>query len=261
MSFSRLRRAKAASSGRARPLGLFAQPAARARPALSPHARRPRPLPPRGAGPVGLNGDGPSLRDFLAERRYSRVLRRAPDRAPGLVDLVRRPRRSCGPSRPASSRSSSRTTASSRSAAGRAGARVSGGSRRYVEALVAPFAEPRSPAGAGASHRAPTRPRRPRFDDTVARLRRGRARRPLRSGARRCSPTPATPSARCSARSPTSANETVLHTDERLLPRRRAARASWNYHLTARARRPDHDHLRHEPPPVAARATAGSSSP
>ena len=26
-------------------------------------------------------------------------------------------------------------------------------------------------------------------------------------------------------------NEAVLHTDESLLPRRRAARASWNYHL------------------------------
>ncbi len=31
---------------------------------------------------------------------------------------------------------------------------------------------------------------------------------------------------------PYQSNETVLHTDERLLPRRRAARASWNYHLT-----------------------------
>ena len=29
----------------------------------------------------------------------------------------------------------------------------------------------------------------------------------------------------------TSRNETVLHTDSRLLPRRPAARASWNYHL------------------------------
>jgi uncharacterized protein len=27
-------------------------------------------------------------------------------------------------------------------------------------------------------------------------------------------------------------NQAVLHTDERLLPRRRGARASWNYHLT-----------------------------
>jgi predicted NAD/FAD-binding protein len=30
---------------------------------------------------------------------------------------------------------------------------------------------------------------------------------------------------------PYKANDVVLHTDERLLPRRRAARASWNYHL------------------------------
>jgi predicted NAD/FAD-binding protein len=34
------------------------------------------------------------------------------------------------------------------------------------------------------------------------------------------------------------ANEAVLHTDERLLPRRRAAWASWNYHLVNGASRP-----------------------
>jgi len=34
-------------------------------------------------------------------------------------------------------------------------------------------------------------------------------------------------------------NETVLHSDERLLPRRRAARACWNYHLPAGSE-PDH---------------------
>jgi predicted NAD/FAD-binding protein len=34
----------------------------------------------------------------------------------------------------------------------------------------------------------------------------------------------------------TSRNETVLHTDSRLLPRRLGARASWNYHLGARRR-------------------------
>ena len=52
---------------------------------------------------------------------------------------------------------------------------------------------------------------------------------------------------------PYKTNEAVLHTDERLLPRRRAARASWNYHLPRGARRAHHDHLRHEPAPVAAR--------
>ncbi|MFA6954517.1 MAG: FAD-dependent oxidoreductase [Thermoanaerobaculia bacterium] len=35
----------------------------------------------------------------------------------------------------------------------------------------------------------------------------------------------------------TSSNETVLHTDARLLPRRRDARASWNYGIDARAQR------------------------
>jgi predicted NAD/FAD-binding protein len=34
----------------------------------------------------------------------------------------------------------------------------------------------------------------------------------------------------------TSRNQTVLHTDSRLLPRRRTARASWNYHIGSRQR-------------------------
>ena len=48
-------------------------------------------------------------------------------------------------------------------------------------------------------------------------------------------------------------NEAVLHTDERLLPRRRRAWASWNYHLLDDADRPADRHLPHEPPAVAAR--------
>ena len=35
-------------------------------------------------------------------------------------------------------------------------------------------------------------------------------------------------------------NETVLHTDESLLPRRKLARASWNYHLAKDSSQPDH---------------------
>ena len=47
----------------------------------------------------------------------------------------------------------------------------------------------------------------------------------------RCSPTRPTASTSCSARSRYQANEAVLHTDPRMLPRRRRAWASWNYHL------------------------------
>ena len=46
----------------------------------------------------------------------------------------------------------------------------------------------------------------------------------------------------------TSRNETVLHTDSRLLPTRPSARASWNYHVgTCGAR--GHVDLSHEPAP------------
>ena len=53
-------------------------------------------------------------------------------------------------------------------------------------------------------------------------------------------------------------NEAVLHTDERLLPRRRRASASWNFHLADDAGPCHHDHLRHESPPGACARTASS---
>ena len=55
---------------------------------------------------------------------------------------------------------------------------------------------------------------------------------------------------------PYQANEAVLHTDRRLLPRRRRAWASWNYHLVAGRDRPGHRDLPHEPPAVAATPTS-----
>ena len=48
-------------------------------------------------------------------------------------------------------------------------------------------------------------------------------------------------------------NEAVLHTDARMLPRRRRAWASWNYHLLDEPKPAADRHLPHEPPAVAAR--------
>ena len=88
--------------------------------------------------------DDPSLADWLGAQRFSARVRRAADRPAGRRRLVGRPARRCGASRPASSPSSSTTTGCSSCAGGRAGATVTGGSHRYVEALVAPV--PRPPA-------------------------------------------------------------------------------------------------------------------
>ena len=49
-------------------------------------------------------------------------------------------------------------------------------------------------------------------------------------------------------------NEAVLHTDGRLLPRRAAARAAWNYHLLEEPGA-EHRDLLDEPPPAAAAPT------
>ena len=113
---------------------------------------------------------------------------------------------------------------------------VSGGSRRYVEAHRRHVRRPGSPAGAGASHRAPARPASTCASTT-----------PSPASTRSCWPsTPIRRSAMLAEPSPLERevlgaipyqpNETVLHTDERLLPRRRAARASWNYHLAPEPR-------------------------
>ena len=48
-------------------------------------------------------------------------------------------------------------------------------------------------------------------------------------------------------------NEAVLHTDTSLLPRRRAAWSSWNFHLAERPPRAQHRHLLDEQPAAAAR--------
>ena len=110
---------------------------------------------------------------------------------------------------------------------------VAGGSARYVEALTAPFRERirlRTPVSSITRARRPRRDRR-RGRASAERYRPGGDRHPLRPGAARCSATPASASTELLGAIPYQRNEAVLHTDSTLLPRRRAARSAWNFHL------------------------------
>jgi predicted NAD/FAD-binding protein len=108
---------------------------------------------------------------------------------------------------------------------------VKGGSARYVEALTAPFAHRirlRSPVGAierAGDHVLVTvrGAAAMRFDHVVLATHSDQALALLSD------PTPREHDILSSI--PYQANEAVLHTDARLLPRRRRAWASWNYHL------------------------------
>ena len=128
---------------------------------------------------------------------------------------------------------------------------------RYVEALSRRSRDRIRTATPVRAIRAPRRPR-----DGQAARRRARALRPrgprhaLRPGAARCSPTRRRREHELLGAIPYQPNEAVLHTDARLLPRRRRAWASWNYHLLDAAGRPPDRHLPHEPPAVARRARA-----
>jgi predicted NAD/FAD-binding protein len=108
---------------------------------------------------------------------------------------------------------------------------VTGGSHRYVEALVAPFrhrlrlATPVHAIRRHADHvTVQSRGGEPeRFDEVVVATHSDQALRLLAD---------ATPREHeVLGAIPYQRNEAVLHTDRRLLPRRRRAWASWNYHL------------------------------
>jgi len=114
----------------------------------------------------------------------------------------------------------------------------SGGSRRYVEALTRPFADRiRTSAPVRAIARHPDRVEvsadgrgTESYDEVVIATHSDQALKLL-----------ADPSPRereILGAIPYQRNEAVLHTDSSLLPRRRAARASWNYHLDGEPSRP-----------------------
>lgn len=110
---------------------------------------------------------------------------------------------------------------------------VSGGSARYVEKLIAPFADrvhtstPVVAVTRHADHVAVT-PRggeAQRFDEVVLACHADQARAMLTN--------PTDLEDELLAAFGFQANEAVLHTDARLLPRRRACRQAWNFHLLA----------------------------
>jgi predicted NAD/FAD-binding protein len=108
---------------------------------------------------------------------------------------------------------------------------VAGGSDSYVRALSAPFAERlrlRTPVDrierGGDGVRIDSRAGRERFDDVVIATHSDQALRMLAD--------PSDAEREILGAIPYRENETVLHTDAALMPRRKAAWASWNFHLT-----------------------------
>ena len=102
---------------------------------------------------------------------------------------------------------------------------------RYVEALTAPFTRAHAAAHPGRAHRAlrdhvlvtPRGGEPERFDEVVLATHADQSLSMLADASER--------EHEVLAAIPYQANEAVLHTDRALLPRRRAAWSSWNYHL------------------------------
>jgi len=182
---------------------------------------------------IGTNGSGPSLREFCEERGYSEyfverlivpqvsaVWSADPDQLwsfpasfiaeffanHGSLQLLGRPRWHT----------------------------VTGGSRRYVDALAEPFASRiRASTPVGSVTRdvdgveVAWEGGRERFDRVVFACHSDQALEMLAD--------PSRVESEVLGAIDYQENETVLHTDRRLLPRRRAAWASWNYHLADEA--------------------------
>jgi predicted NAD/FAD-binding protein len=126
---------------------------------------------------------------------------------------------------------------------------VGGGSRTYVEALAGPFADRiRTSAPVRSITRHPSHVEiaadgceTERYDEVVIAVHSDQALAVLAD--------PSASEREILGAIPYQRNEAVLHTDESLLPRRRRARASWNYHL-GRLDRPAEDQQDEAPRPA-----------
>ena len=133
---------------------------------------------------------------------------------------------------------------------------VRGGSREYVRALLARRAPRPAARDAGRGD--------PAAAERRAHAHRARRRRALRPRVLRLPHRPGAAPARGPERRrgevlgafPYQRTRSMLHTDERLLPRRPLARAAWNYHLLAESAGAGGRHLRHERAAVARGAGA-----
>jgi predicted NAD/FAD-binding protein len=213
-----------------RPFGVFARPAhvidPRFHRMLTDLVRFNREV----RGLAALNGKGPSLRDFLSEGAYSEY----------FVERLIVPQVSAiwsaDPaalwSFPASFLAGFFSNHGALQLFGRPRWRtVTGGSRRYVNALIGPFRDrvhlgapveriERDATGVHLQFKHTVA----HFDEVVLAVHSDQALELL------AAPTAA--ERELLGAIPYQSNETVLHTDVSLLPRRRLARASWNYHLT-----------------------------
>ena len=217
----------------ASPNGLFARRSNLARPSFHRMVRDLLRFNREAPALVGLNGSGPSLGDFLAEGGYS----------PQFVKRLIVPQVSAvwsaDPKRiwdfPASMLAEFFANHGMFGFADRpAWLTVKGGSSRYVEALTRPLGERLrlstpvrrierfddrvevTPAGGEPEH----------FDEVVLAVHSDQALRMLAD--------PSAAEAEVLGSIPYQPNETVLHSDRSLLPRRRRAWASWNFHLQER---------------------------
>ncbi len=179
---------------------------------------------------IGLNGSGPTLLDFLDEGGYSRefVERLIVPQASAVWSTDPRDLRSF----PASLLAEFFDNHGMFGLTGRPNWRaVSGGSSRYVEALTAPMRDRLRLSTPVArierfSDRVEVTPRAggpERFDEVIVATHSDHALALL------ADPSPA--EAEVLGAIPYQRNDVVLHTDASLLPRRRRARASWNFHL------------------------------